>query len=427
MKVHPLIMTLAAAAIATACGTSGGNGSADKAAKHSLAVVDPGHFHAALVTKSPLDALSDTIRLYAPEGAEAEQYLAFIDSYNTREDDPTHWSVDTFIGPDYLNALAHDTVSDIVVLAGNNRHKTDYILAAIKAGKNVLADKPMAIDRAGFEKLVDAYRIAADSGLVIRELMTERYDTINIFTRQLLSSGYIGEPIVGQQLPAIEMTSVHHFFKEVSGSPLRRPEWYYDVQQQGEGIADVTTHLIDLIMWQCYPDQPIDWETDVEIIDATHYPTVITPEQFLKSTGQSIDAPVSVNANGSILARINDIIVRLNVQWDFEAPDGSGDTFSAIYRYSDGQIQVIQDRSTGYSKQIYIYKNSDTNSAEDEFIGVDIPENVRKGHEEHFNCVTAAFLQNLDGNPAPEWETANTLAKYRLTTDAVEMARSKNP
>lgn len=40
------------------------------------------------------------------------------------------------------------------------------------------------------------------------------------------------------------MTSIHSFYKEVAGKPLTRPAWYYDVTQQGEGIADVTTHLI---------------------------------------------------------------------------------------------------------------------------------------------------------------------------------------
>ncbi|MFQ8805711.1 MAG: putative oxidoreductase C-terminal domain-containing protein [Alistipes indistinctus] len=34
---------------------------------------------------------------------------------------------------------------------------------------------------------------------------------------------------------------------------MTRPAWYYDVTQQGEGIADVTTHLIDLAAWKCFP------------------------------------------------------------------------------------------------------------------------------------------------------------------------------
>ncbi len=423
MKAACHIMALTAIALATACSPSERQAAAPAA--HSLAVVDPGHFHAALVTKSPLDALSDTIRLYAPEGPEAIQYLDFIESYNSRADNPTHWVIDATVTPDYLDSLRADTATDIVVLAGDNRNKTDYILAAIQAGKNVLADKPMAIDAPGFEKLVEAYRLADEKGLRIRELMTERYDTLNIFTRRMLNSYYIGTPLRDPEIPTVEMTSVHHFYKEVSGSPLRRPEWYYDVARQGEGIADVTTHLIDLVMWQCFPDETIDWEKDVEIIDATHTPTVVTPEQFFRSTGVTIDEPVSVYANGQILARIKDIIVSLNVRWDFEAPAGGGDTFSAIYRYTGGELHIIQDKSTGYSKEIFVYKNDDSRSADDEFISIIIPDSERTGHEEHFNRVTDAFLKSLDGDSVPAWETANTLAKYRLTTGAVDVARSK--
>ena len=48
--------------------------------------------------------------------------------------------------------------------------------------------------------------------------------------------------------------SVHHFYKIVSGSPVIRPAWFFDTSQQGEGIVDVTTHLVDLIQWGCFPD-----------------------------------------------------------------------------------------------------------------------------------------------------------------------------
>ena len=46
--------------------------------------------------------------------------------------------------------------------------------------------------------------------------------------------------------PAVTKESVHHLFKYVSGKPLRRPAWFFDTAQQGEGIVDITTHLVDL-------------------------------------------------------------------------------------------------------------------------------------------------------------------------------------
>jgi len=50
----------------------------------------------------------------------------------------------------------------------------------------------------------------------------------------------------------VVIESVHHFFKEVSGKPLIRPAWFFDVRQQGEALPDVGTHLVDLVQWMCF-------------------------------------------------------------------------------------------------------------------------------------------------------------------------------
>lgn len=54
-----------------------------------IVVLDPGHFHASLLQKNPLASVNDTIRVYAPEGAEVKQYLNDINSYNQRAENPT--------------------------------------------------------------------------------------------------------------------------------------------------------------------------------------------------------------------------------------------------------------------------------------------------------------------------------------------------
>ena len=49
------------------------------------------------------------------------------------------------------------------------------------------------------------------------------------------------------------MKSVHYFSKTVAGVPLKRPPWFFDVRQEGEGIVDTSTHLVDLIQWEAFP------------------------------------------------------------------------------------------------------------------------------------------------------------------------------
>jgi hypothetical protein len=53
-----------------------------------------------------------------------------------------------------------------------------------------------------------------------------------------------------------------------------------------------------------------------------------------------------------------------------------------------------------------------------------IPDRYRVGHEPHFAEVTERFLGYLkDPASLPAWEDANMLAKYRVTTEAVELSR----
>ena len=87
--------------------------------------------------------------------------------------------------------------------------------------------------------------------------MTERFEVTTILQKLLSQNADLfGHLKPGStEEPAVTKVSVHHFSKVVSGSPLVRPAWFFDVRQQGEGIVDVTTHLVDLIQWECFPEQ----------------------------------------------------------------------------------------------------------------------------------------------------------------------------
>ncbi len=55
---------------------------------------------------------------------------------------------------------------------------------------------------------------------------------------------------------------------------------------------------------------------------------------------------------------------------------------------------------------------------------IDIPKRYRTSHEAHFGAVTRQFLDYVLGRQRlPGWEKANMLAKYRLTTAGVHLAR----
>ena len=366
----------------------------------------------------------------------------------------------------YSIAYIHFDVEDNTrqqTSAGNNQKKTRYIMESIKAGYHVLADKPLAINPQDFKLLTEAYQLAKEKNLLLYDLMTERYDILNIIEKELLhQTELFGDLQKGSpDNPSVIMESVHHFFKTVSGKPLIRPAWSYDVEQQGEGIADVTTHLIDLINWQCFPDKTIHYQSDVTVNAAKHWATPITLAEFSQST-QVDSFPAYLNryikndvlevmANGSLNYTVKGICIGMKVTWNYTPPTNGGDTFTSIKKGSKATLKIVQDEKNGFVKELYIQKEPDIDNRTFEaqlqktveqlqitypFLSVknkkngtyliDIPQEKRLGHEEHFSKVAKAFLHYVHNQDMPEWENENTLAKYYITTTAVEMAKKGN-
>ena len=69
---------------------------------------------------------------------------------------PTDWDLRVYTGADFLDRMLADRNGNIVVIAGNNARKTEYILRAVEAGFNVLADKPMVRTPADLVRLEQA-------------------------------------------------------------------------------------------------------------------------------------------------------------------------------------------------------------------------------------------------------------------------------
>jgi len=428
--------------------------------KVGLVVLDPGHYHAALVQKTMYDRVDPAVRVYAPVGPEVQEYLERIHSFNTRPEDPTHWQEYAYMGPNYLKRMRDDRAGNVVVLSGNNQKKTQYIMAAIEGGMNVLSDKPMCIDAAGFKMLERAFAVAQERGLLLYDIMTERYNTLCILQKLLVQDRDVfgrlqkGSPAE----PAVVKESVHHFFKYVAGRPIRRPTWYFDTAQQGEGLVDVTTHLIDLVMWTCFPEQPIRCADDISVVRARHWPTMITRPQYAKVTGAADfpdflrnnlddDGVLPYYCNGEMLFAIKDVHVRLTVKWDFEAPEGGGDTHYSLFKGSRAHVIIRQGKEQDYRPQLYVEPAPGTDpqrlrSALDRAVAglqtrypglslaprnqgwqVLVPAEHLIGHEAHFRKVTEKYLDYLSDGALPPGEIAYMKAKYYITTRALELAR----
>ena len=437
------------------CNTPSGHQQQQQNTAH-LIMLAPGHFHAALLQKSMNDRIDSTVYVYAPKGQEVETYLGLIQQYNSRPDHPTHWKETVYTGPDYLQKMLKEKPGNLVVLAGNNQKKTAYIQESIAAGLNILADKPMAITSEGFTKLKAAFEAADKKGLLLYDIMTERYEITN-----MLQKAFSELPDVFGELqkgtaddPAVVFENVHYFYKNVSGKPLIRPAWYFDTDQQGEGIVDVTTHLIDLIQWECFSETSLNYETDVKDLSARHWPTVLSAEEFRKVTGKPDypdylkdevkDSALSVYANGEINYVLKGIHTRVSAEWKFEAPAGAGDTYHALLRGSKANLVLRQGKQQAYKPVLYIEPiaadpqwdealKSGLAQVQKTFPGIEleksdngwkviVPDKYDTGHEQHFSLVINKYLDYLDKGSMPDWEKSFMLTKYYTTTQALKLA-----
>lgn len=424
-----------------------------------LITLDPGHFHAGLVQKSMYDQISPTVHVYAKEGSELDAFVASIESYNSRTESPANWDLEIYRGEDFLDRMIREKKGNVMITAGNNRDKTKNIKAALDASINVLADKPMAIDTEGFELLKEAFASAEEHGVLLYDIMTERFEITSLLQKDFSHINSVFGDLEKGSLedPAITKESIHHFFKEVSGKPLIRPTWFYDVSQQGAGIVDVTTHLVDLVQWEAFPNEVIDYENDIELLTAKQWKTDVNPSQFERSTGVGTypdylqkdveDGVLKVNSNGEINYTINGIHAKVSVIWNYEAPKGSADTHYSIMRGTKANLVIRQDKKENYTPELYIEPVDGVNKGDFEqelnqavadlqqtYPGIEvskdgdtgwrvvIPENYRTGHEAHFREVTEKYLEYLVDGKLPDWEVPNMITKYYITTKALEMA-----
>jgi predicted dehydrogenase len=424
-----------------------------------LVTVDPGHFHAALVQKRMYEQISPEVHVYAPECPDCQQHLAKIAVYNSRTADPTSWKEIVYNGPDFFEKMLAEKQGNVVVLSGNNRKKTEYISKSINAGLNVLADKPMIIDPEDFQTLKTSFATAKDKGLLLYDIMTERFEITTILQKLLSGNQEIfGHILKGSpEEPAVSKISVHHFSKVVSGSNLIRPAWFFDVRQQGEGIVDVTTHLVDLIQWECFPEQLLD-TADVKMISAKRWPTVISKFEFHGVTGLNDfpeylkgdirDGKLNVFSNGEMVYQLKGIFAKVSVEWKYQAPAGGGDTHYSVMHGSLCDLVIRQGAEQKFVPTLYLenikniplkkfreklepvltalpYDSLGIEDAGKNSLKIIIPQKYRVGHEEHFGQVTARFLEYMKEGKLPDWEVADMLTKYYTTTRALKMARGK--
>jgi predicted dehydrogenase len=420
--------------------------------KHTLVVLDPGHFHAALTLRQLHPRLSDDVHVYATDGPDLENFLRIVWTFNQRADNPTRWNLHVYRGEDHFERLSSERPGDVVIIAGRNDSKMAAIHRLHAGGFFVLGDKPWLIDPGQIGMLKET---AATPPLAM-DIMTERHEIATRLQVALAAQTRVfGRLRNDGDQPAISIESVHHLYKIVNGVPLVRPPWFFDVAVQGEGITDVTTHLVDLAQWITGGGDAFDYDRDVELLSARQWPTEVPRDMFTRITGlddfpgalrhRVADGVLSYLCNAAMTFRLRGITVAIESRWALAAPEGGGDTHYALVRGTAADLIVEHsgrtryvteltvrpvDGSTGYAAAL----GGAIESLQGTFPGlgiepsahtfrITIPHALRTTHEQHFAKVLDQFLGRIDRGGLSDNFGRDLVAKYRLIMRAAELSR----
>ena len=180
------------------------------------------------------------------------------DQYKGRIDVPEDRQ---FVGFDaYQKAL--EAGADLVILATPPGFRPIHFEAAVKAGKHVFMEKPVATDAAGVRKVLAAAEESKQKGLGVGVGLQRRHQKGYIETMNRLKDGAIGD-IVALRVywnGTTPWTRHRAELEQRAGRPLTEMEyqcrnWYYFTWICGDHIVEQHIHNLDVGNWlkDAYP------------------------------------------------------------------------------------------------------------------------------------------------------------------------------
>ena len=137
-----------------------------------------------------------------------------------------------------VEELLADKKIDAVSVCTSNVTHAEITIAALKAGKHVLCEKPMATTLADCEAMV---KTASDRKRTLMIGQNQRMAKAHVKARELIASGLIGE-IIGFR------TTFGHGGPETWSIDPGQNVWFFDKNQAAMGaMADLGVHKTDLI------------------------------------------------------------------------------------------------------------------------------------------------------------------------------------
>ncbi len=151
-----------------------------------------------------------------------------------------------FLGPHAFEQMAASKEVDAVVIATPPYFHPQHLAAVVDAGKHVYCEKPVAVDVAGTQRVLEIGR-KAEGGLSLNVGLQIRHAPPFVELVKRIHDGALGEIAFGE---------AHYFCpflgKGLAGTPTpeeRLRNWLYDRVLSGDILVEQNIHAIDICNW----------------------------------------------------------------------------------------------------------------------------------------------------------------------------------
>ncbi|WEJ58186.1 Gfo/Idh/MocA family oxidoreductase [Devosia sp. FJ2-5-3] len=166
----------------------------------------------------------------------------------------------TYLAEDFDRMLSEQDPDTVIVTTPDYLHD-EYIVRSLRAGRNVMTEKPMTVDLTRLKRILDAQR---ETGKKVTVTFNYRYSPARTQLKEILMSGTIGD------ITAIDF---RWYLDRVHGADYFR-RWHRYKEKSGGLLVHKSTHHFDLLNW---------WAASTPVsVSATGKRDFYTPEMAVK-------------------------------------------------------------------------------------------------------------------------------------------------
>lgn len=325
------IILLACTTLFCGCGTPNRSAFTGAQGEAELIVLHPADEQLAQVQSRMNPQIDRTVHVFAPEGEGLQSYLARINAFNSRPDSATSWNEVVSNEGDFLARMLGEKPGNVALLSGRTATAAGYSAACIGGGLNVLSTAPLASGTPEFRELERSLGLADEKGLVLYELMPERYEIAALLQQALArNADFFGIQLCGSpEAPAIVSESVLPLFTvrmEGTGSsttlrpgitgppandktanakgesrensafetaPADYDDWSYPADSLGlqNAFLLAAAPRIDLIQLAVFGRERIKYNRQIQFTSARQYPAAVPEREYLRASGSAALPP----------------------------------------------------------------------------------------------------------------------------------------